>query len=443
MCDQTAFYRRLGEIADTNLETLPANTPRQTRFRYIDLSAVEVGSINWTTVEETTFGSAPSRARRLVRPLDTLFGTVRPNLQSHGFIGANEPGLLVASTGFSVVRARDGVSHPAYLFHSLMSSHVTAQAVRDAIGSSYPALNDADVKRLCVFAPPFYEQAQIAKVLDILDTTIRETGTIIAKLKAVKQGLLHDLLTRGVDASGELRPPQAESPHLYKHSPLGWIPSDWIIRALGEVAPKDRSVIRTGPFGSSLKGEHWREKGTPVVTIGSLRDGFFESSELLFVDKATTNRLADFALIPGDVVFSRVADVGRSVVITENERGWIMSSNFMRISCDREIARPNFLQTLLSNSLLVRNQLRRTVNSGGRDVANSAVLLGLNFPWPSPAEQDEILAKIGALNDRLIAEENELKKMSDVKTALMSDLLTGRVRVTPLLTEAAQEKECA
>jgi type I restriction enzyme S subunit len=97
----------------------------------------------------------------------------------------------------------------------------------------------------------------------------------------------------------------------------------------------------------------------------------------------------------------------------------------------------------LSNSLLVRNQLRRTVNSGGRDVANSAVLLGLNFPWPSPAEQDEILAKIGALNDRLIAEENELKKMSDVKTALMSDLLTGRVRVTPLLTEAAQEKECA
>ncbi len=64
-------------------------------------------------------------------------------------------------------------------------------------------------------------------VLDTLDTAIHETEAIIAKLKAVKQGLLHDLLTRGIDANGELRPPQAEAPHLYKQSPLGWIPKEW------------------------------------------------------------------------------------------------------------------------------------------------------------------------------------------------------------------------
>jgi hypothetical protein len=51
-------------------------------------------------------------------------------------------------------------------------------------------------------------------VLDTLDTAIHETEAIIAKLKAVKQGLLHDLLTRGIAANGELRPPQAEAPHL-------------------------------------------------------------------------------------------------------------------------------------------------------------------------------------------------------------------------------------
>jgi hypothetical protein len=63
-------------------------------------------------------------------------------------------------------------------------------------------------------------------VLDTLDTAIHETEAIIAKLKAVKQGLLHDLLTRGIAANGELRPPQAEAPHLYKASPLGWIPKE-------------------------------------------------------------------------------------------------------------------------------------------------------------------------------------------------------------------------
>src|SRR5690606_35581378 len=90
----------LGEFADTNPETLAGNTPQNARFRYIDLSAVELGFIKWSAVTETTFGSAPSRARRIVKASDVLFGTVRPNLKSHGLIGPDEEGPLVASTGF-------------------------------------------------------------------------------------------------------------------------------------------------------------------------------------------------------------------------------------------------------------------------------------------------------------------------------------------------------
>jgi type I restriction enzyme S subunit len=164
-----------------------------------------------------------------------------------------------------------------------------------------------------------------------------------------------------------------------------------------------------------------------------LGDGNFLASELLFVDDATAARLAEYALLPGDLAFSRVADVGRSVVVSENERGWIMSSNFMRISCDDEKVRPRFLQMLLSASILVRKQLRTTVNSAGRDVANSAVLLGLRFTWPPLIEQDEILCRISAISTRLADEEAEMRKLLEVKHGLADDLLTGRVRVTPLL----------
>ena len=286
------------------------------------------------------------------------------------------------------------------------------------------------------------EHSGIARILDTLDTAIQETEAIIAKLEAIKQGLLHDLLTRGIDANGELRPPQAEAPHLYKPSPLGWIPKEWDLSGLGGLAPRDRSVLRTGPFGSSLKGEHWRASAA-VVTIGSLGEAAFIASELLFVDEVTAARLTEFQLIPGDVVFSRVADVGRSVVISESERGWIISSNFMRITCDSAKARPQFLQMLLSSSAVVRRQLRTTVNSAGRDVANSAVLMGLSLPWPSPEEQDEILRRVHAMMQRLAQEEVELKKLVDCKSGLMDDLLTGRVRVTPLLPEAKRQRESA
>jgi len=104
------------------------------------------------------------------------------------------------------------------------SSLVLKHFEKCATGSTRYTLSLADFRSAPVRIPPIAEQAKIAQILDTLDTTIRQTEAIIAKLKQVKQGLLHDLLTRGIDANGELRPPQSEAPHLYRASPLGLIP---------------------------------------------------------------------------------------------------------------------------------------------------------------------------------------------------------------------------
>ncbi len=56
----------------------------------------------------------------------------------------------------------------------------------------------------------------------------------------MKQGLLNDLLTRGIDANGNLRPLQSEAPHLYKQTPLGWLPKRWDCVELGKCDRNDR-----------------------------------------------------------------------------------------------------------------------------------------------------------------------------------------------------------
>src|SRR3712207_8690505 len=53
--------------------------------------------------------------------------------------------------------------------------------------SSYPAVNESDVRRFRVLAPPLPEQRDIAAILDTIDDAIRKTEQIIAKLKRVKQ----------------------------------------------------------------------------------------------------------------------------------------------------------------------------------------------------------------------------------------------------------------
>src|SRR5206468_12436858 len=100
-------------------------------------------------------------------------------------------------------------------------------------GSSYPAVNEGDVRRVRVFCPEKEERWRIAAVLDTVDEAITKTEAVIAKLRQVRAGLLHDLLTRGLDQNGQFRDPIAHAEQ-FQDSPVGRIPRDWKVRELNE-----------------------------------------------------------------------------------------------------------------------------------------------------------------------------------------------------------------
>jgi type I restriction enzyme S subunit len=277
--------------------------------------------------------------------------------------------------------------------------------------------------------PKLGEQKRIAEILGTLDEAIHRSEQIITKLKRVQQGLLHDLLTRGVDDNGELRDP-LRHPEQFMGSDIGTIPQAWEAAPFRDYGASDRPYLKTGPFGSSLKQEHWVEHGIPVITIGALGEGDFIRSELLHVSEATAKQLAAYRVRQGDIVFSRVADVGRSVVVQDREEGWLMSSNLMWIALDQRRTSPAFVQANIAANPIVRSQIRRFVNAGGREVANARVLNSLVLPWPNVLEQERIVALLAASSDRITREETALAKLRLLKRGLADDLLTGRVRVT-------------
>ena len=84
--------------------------------------------------------------------------------------------------------------------------------------------------------PPLPQQRKIANILSTCDEVIEKTEAAIAKYQALKQGMLHDLFTRGIDVkTGKLRPSYQDAPELYKESDLGLIPKDWEVKDLGDV----------------------------------------------------------------------------------------------------------------------------------------------------------------------------------------------------------------
>lgn len=360
----------------------------------------------------------------IFRAGDILFGKLRPRLRKS--IRVDFSGYC--STDVLVFRPT-GTGDPGFSAFVLQSDPVFAQAIRTEEGTKMPRCSWRDLRRLKVYSPSPLHQRRISEILLTVDQAIERTEALTAKYQQIKAGLMHDLFTRGVTPDGRLRPPSSEAPHLYKQSPVGLIPVDWSVAGLRESARPGRAHLKTGPFGSSLKIEHWVEQGRPVITIGALGEGQFVESELMHVSEVTAQSLVEYQLISGDVVFSRVADVGRSAVITPSQEGWIMSSNLMRISVDEAKLKPVFLQAQLAYDSRVRTQIRRTVNSGGRDVANGQVLNRLLFPWPQIEEQIRIMERSRVLDSTIAAESERTMKLRNEKQGLMHDLLSGRVRV--------------
>ncbi len=163
---------------------------------------------------------------------------------------------------------------PDYLYHHL--EYIRPQWLKHSGQTTQANINGAAIRGHEVPVPSVNEQRKIAQIIDTLDTAIHETEAIIAKLEAVKQGLLHDLLTRGIDANGELRPPQAEAPHVYKESPLGWIPKEWDACELNSLVDPARPVV----YGILMPGYGYPD-GVPVVKVKDIADDGIQLDSLL------------------------------------------------------------------------------------------------------------------------------------------------------------------
>lgn len=183
----------LSDVAIVDPDALsPATVSASEVIDYISLEDVSKGLILGSS--KYRFGDAPSRARRGLRPGDVLFGTVRPNLQSHGRYagGLRRP---VASTGFAVIRNKAGQTDSKYLAQWVLSGDVANQIERIIAGSNYPAVSSGDVRRLELQLPRVEEQAAIGRVLQDADAEIEALERRLEATRAIKQGMMHELLT--------------------------------------------------------------------------------------------------------------------------------------------------------------------------------------------------------------------------------------------------------
>jgi len=320
----------------------------------------------------------------------------------------------------------------SYYYH--LFEKVKPELVRRASGTTFLEISGAEFGSIQLPSPSSKEKLKIAELLDTLDTAIHQTEAVVEKLKQVKQGLLHDLLTRGIDANGELRLSYEQAPELYQDSPLGWIPKEWDVAALGDLS---ESLV-DGPFGSNLKTAHYVENpGVRVVRLQNILAGQYDDSERAFISERHAASLVRNRVTAGDALIASLGDasypVGRSCCYPADLPDAINKADCFRFRSGPRCRNKFVMHSM--NSAAARKQVRGYEQGVTMKRINLGNLRLIEIALPSIPEQDAIVARLEGAQLQIDATSIQLQKLRSEKLGLMDDLLTGRVRVTPLLAQ--------
>ncbi|RWA68016.1 restriction endonuclease subunit S [Mesorhizobium sp.] len=413
----------LSKYCDANKQTLGRETPSDFMFRYIDLSSVDEGTIDWHKTRVLSLAGSPSRARRIVQPGDVLFSTVRPGLMGHAIV--REPGDLpiIGSTGFAVLSPKADADG-RFLFHSLFLDEFKRQVAQFEVGSNYPAINESDLLRVKLGTVDGPSQSLIADILDALDDAILETDAVIEKLRIIHVGIIDDLLTRGLADDGSPREPSTLA-----ETNVGRRPATWTVANLG------RFVVGA-EYGTNLSlGDS--SAGIPVLRMNNIQDGEFDLSDLKYGPAYAVER---FRLQRNDVLFNRTNSwehVGKAAIWRQDEPGPAFASYLVRLHCGDALL-PEFLHLWL-NWAPVQRAIRQFATPGVQQVnINPTNLRRALIAVPDTLdEQRAIIKRVNGVAAAIKDHRRERAKLSSLREGLRDDLLTGRKPVVAI-REAAE-----
>lgn len=326
---------------------------------------------------------------------------------------------ILAST-MSRIR-HDDTFNTDYFFYAVKNWEVYLKG--QTSGSGIPHVDKEVFGKLEIYQFEKTEQIKIAEILSTVDQAIEQTEALIAKQQRIKTGLMLDILTRGIDEHGNLR---SEQTHKFKDSPLGRIPVKWTATTLGDIG-----TWSSGGTPSKANTDFWNGD-IPWVSPKDMKS---------FDLKDTIDKITDHAARFGSTLLPE-----NTILIVI--RGMILDHTFPVCYTTRPMAFNQDVKTitakpgvfaryaaywLAANEQAILKIVTTATHGTKRFDMND--LYGANIALPEEAEQCRIVQSLDEYQRQELLTKAHVEKLRSLKTALMQDLLTGKRRVTTLLSD--------
>lgn len=267
-----------------------------------------------------------------------------------------------------------------------------------------------DFMHLPVMLPGVAEQRKISAILSSVDNAIEGTQAVIDQLQVVKKAMMADLLTRGIPGRHKK----------FKMTEIGEVPVDWEVVPLAELAKRICVGIVVKP------ASYYTDTGVPCLRGKNIKEDRLMLDDVVFISPESNAILGKSMLHAGDVVTVRTGEPGTSCVVPAALDG----TNCIDLIITTPGPRVDgyFLSRFL-NSAGGRGIVATGKGGLAQQHFNVGAMKEMPVPVPDRKEQQAIIATLSSVDDRLAQEAGAAEGLKDLKSALMSVLLTGEVRV--------------
>jgi len=374
-----------------------------------DNSAFWSGTVPWVSPKDMkaarigdaidhVSNAAVGNGTRLV-PSDTLLMVVRGMILAHTFPVALTTSEVAFNQDIKALQAaRDFL--PDFLLYWLQSRAAEILKLTDVANHGTRRLPTERLFALETPVPPLPEQRKIAAILSAVDAVIEKTEAVIESLQALKKAMMQELLTRGLPGRHTR----------FKQTEIGEVPEEWEVARVGEVCELRNNLRK--PIEVS---ERERMSGPypyygPTKVLSHINEYRVEGMHALIGEDG--DHFLKYDKWP----------------MTQLLSGRFNVNNHAHVVRGSERCATEWFFLFFKHRDIVQHLTRQ---GAGRYKLRKATLMDLLVALPPVDEQLAIFRTLRTVEQYVEGEVEQKTAATKLKSALMSVLLTGELRVTP------------
>ena len=289
--------------------------------------------------------------------------------------------------------------------------------------------------------PPITEQHAIAAFLDRktkeIDSFLETKKNLIAVLKEQKAAIINDAVTGKCHGEpvesmlieqAPIRPAQGDNKT--KPSGIEWlgdIPSHWEVKKLKRI-----SYIKGRIGWQNLRANEFIDEGPFLITGMNFKEGKINWDEVYHISRKRYNEAPEIKLKINDVLMTKDGTIGKLLFIDYLPGDASLNSHLLLLRTIKNSYYPKFLYYSLNSSCFkIYIEFVKT-GSIFYGISQESVE-NYKIPLPPLHEQHTIVAHIEKEMERIDyiiqQTEKEMELMKEYKQALISEAVTGKIRV--------------